>query len=86
MKRRFVRALTAAALVTAIVPGAVSAGDPIGSCPTGWGADWFLVFPIHQPQAADHNADGWLCTRDLSSDNSGPLGGGFTFRDNVLGP
>jgi len=42
--------------VTAIVPAAVSAGDPIGGCPAGWGADWFLVYPIHQPQAADHQA------------------------------
>jgi hypothetical protein len=86
MKRRFALALAAGALVTAIVPGAVSAGDPIGGCPSGWGADWSLILPIHQPQAADHNGDGWLCRRDLPSDNGGPFGGGFTFRDNVLEP
>jgi hypothetical protein len=86
MKRRLALALAAGALATAMVPGAASAGDPIGECPAGWGAGWFLILPIHQPQTADHNGDGWLCRRDLSSDNSGPFGGGFTFRDNVLEP
>jgi hypothetical protein len=86
MKRRFGLALVAGALAMVMVPGAVSAGDPIGGCPAGWGAGWSLILPIHQPQAADHNADGWLCTRDLVSDMGGPFGGGFTFRDNVLAP
>ena len=77
MTRRLTLALAAGALVAAIVPGPVSAGAPVGGCPTGDGADWFLILPQHQPQAADKNGDGWLCRRDLNN-------GFFTFHDNVV--
>ena len=86
MKRRLALTFAAAALAVSMIPGGAAAGDPIGGCPAGWGAGWVLVLPIHQPQAADHNGDGWLCRHDLNSDNSGRLGLGFTFRDNVLEP
>ena len=82
MKRRLIVALAAGALAAAMVPGAVSAGAPIGGCPAG--AEWRLVFPVHQPQAADKNGDGWLCRLDLNSGMGGVLGGGFTFFDNVV--
>jgi hypothetical protein len=62
-------------LSTVMVSGTVAAGPPIGGCPTGsW---WRLILPIHQPQAADHNGDAWLCRLDLPS-------GSFTFHDNVV--
>jgi hypothetical protein len=76
MKRRLTHALAAGALVAAMVPGAASAGPPIGGCPTG--AWWRLILPVHQPQPADHNGDGWLCRLDLGG------GFGFTFFDNVV--
>jgi len=77
VKRRLTLALAAGALVAAMVPATASAGAPVGGCPTGDGADWFLVLPIHQPQAADKNGDQWLCRRDLNP-------GFFTFHDNVV--
>ena len=82
MKRRLILALSAGVLTASIVPGAVSAGAPIGGCPAG--AEWQLVFPVHQPQAADKNGDGWLCRLDLKSGMGGVLGLGFTFFDNVV--
>jgi hypothetical protein len=36
-----------------------------------------MILPIHQPQAADHNGDGWLCRMDLRD-------GSFTFHDNTV--
>ncbi len=69
-------------LVLAASPGAASAGPPIGGCPTG--SSWRLIFPQHQPQAADLNGDGWLCRMDLPSGTGGPFGLGFTFFDNVV--
>jgi hypothetical protein len=72
--RRLIIALAMAALVAAMAPGVASGSPPIGGCPTGDGAGWYLVLPIHQPQAADHNGDQYLCKRDLSN-------GTFTFRD-----
>lgn len=82
MKRRLTLALAAGALVVAMVPGAALAshgeGAPVGACPPG--AAWSLVDPMHQPQAADHNRDGWLCRAGffvgpgfLAVDNSIPL-------------
>lgn len=70
------------ALMTLLVFGqaasaAHGAGDPIGGCPRG-GA-WVLVDPIHQPQAADHNGDGWLCRANFF------VGPGFLGIDNVVG-
>jgi hypothetical protein len=82
MKRRLVLALAAGALAAAMLPAAASAGAPIGGCPTG--AEWQLIYPIHQPQAADLNGDGWLCRLDLPSGQGGVLAGGFTFFDNVV--
>ena len=82
MKRRLILALSAGVLTASIVPGAVSAGAPIGGCPAG--AEWQLVLPVHQPQAADKNGDGWLCRLDLNSGMGGVLGLGFTFFDNVV--
>lgn len=82
MKRRLTLALAAGALAAAMLPAAASAGAPVGGCPTG--ADWQLVYPTHQPQAADKNGDGWLCRLllDASAPQGGRIGGGFTFRDN----
>ena len=76
MKRRLTLALAAGALVAATVPGAASAGAPIGRCPTG--GEWQLVFPQHQPQAADQNGDGWLCRAGFF------VGPGFLAIDNVV--
>ena len=83
MKRRLTLALATGALVVAMMPGAASAGAPAGGCPTGDGADWYLIQPQH-PSPADQNGDGLLCRRDLSSGLGGPFLGGFTFRDNVV--
>jgi hypothetical protein len=58
-----------------MLPSAASAGAPVGGCPTG--AAWYLVLPIHQPQAADKNGDRYLCRLDLAP-------GFFTFHDNVV--
>jgi len=82
MKRRLSLAFAAGALLVATVPVGASAAAPIGGCPSG--ADWRLIYPIHQPQAQDHNGDGWLCRLDLSSGQGGVLAGGFTFFDNVV--
>ena len=82
MKRRLTLALAAGALAAAIAPGAASAGAPIGGCPAG--AGWHLIYPMHQPQAADRNGDGWLCTYDFPADMGGIFGLGFTFFDNVI--
>lgn len=82
MRRRFALALAAGALVAATLPGVAAAGDPVGGCPPG--ADWVLVLPIHQPQAMDHNGDGWLCRLNLPSGRGGVLAGGFTFFDDVV--
>jgi hypothetical protein len=76
MKQRLTRALAAAAIVAAVMPGAASAGAPIGGCPAG-GA-WQLVFPQHQPQAADQNGDGWLCRAGFF------VGPGLLAIDNVV--
>jgi hypothetical protein len=76
MKRRLTLALVAGALVAALVPGAASAGDPIGGCPTG--GEWELVYPQHQPQAADQNGDGWLCRAGFF------VGPGLLAIDNVV--
>lgn len=84
MKRRLIPALATGALVVAMIPGVVSAGAPVGGCPTADGSDWYLILPQHQPQPADKNGDGWLCRRDLSSGLGGPFLGGFTFHDNVV--
>jgi hypothetical protein len=82
MKRRLILSVAAGALVAASVPAAASAGAAIGGCPTG--ADWQLVYPIHQPQAADKNGDGWLCRLLLNAPapQGGRIGGDFTFFDN----
>jgi hypothetical protein len=82
MRRRLVLALASGALAAAMVPAAALAGAPVGGCPTG--ADWHLIYPIHQPQAADQNGDGWLCRLDLPSGQGGVFGLGFTFFDNVV--
>ena len=81
MKRRLTQAMVAAALAPTL-PGAASAGAPVGGCPTG--AEWHLIYPQHQPQAADHNGDGWLCTLNLNAEQGGVFGRGFTFFDNVV--
>ena len=82
MKRRLGLALAAGAFVAAMIPTTVAAGDPVAGCPSG--ADWGLIYPIHQPQAMDHNGDGWLCHLDLPSGQGGVFGRGFTFFDNVV--
>jgi len=82
MKRRLVLALAACALIAATTATSVTAGSPVGGCPSG--AEWQLIYPIHQPQAMDHNGDGWLCRLDLSSGQGGVFGLGFTFFDNVV--
>lgn len=82
MKRRLVLSLAAGALAAAILPAAASASAPIGGCPTG--AEWQLILPLHQPQAADKNGDGYLCRLDLNSGLGGVFGLGFTFFDNVV--
>jgi hypothetical protein len=82
MKRRLILSLAASALAATMLPAAASAGAPIGGCPTG--AEWQLIYPIHQPQAADMNGDGWLCRLDLNAGQGGPFGLGFTFFDNVV--
>ena len=76
MKQRLTVALAAASLVAVVVPGAVSAGAPIGGCPTD--ASWVLVLPSHQPQPADKNGDGWLCRADFW------VGPGLLAIDNVV--
>ena len=75
MKRRLTLTLAAAALTAALVPASASAGAPVGGCPAG--AWWRLILPVHQPQAADHNGDTFLCRLDLPN-------GSFTFRDNTV--
>ena len=75
MKRRLTFALAAGALAAAMVPGGVSAGAPIGGCP---GPKWQLVYPMHQPQAADKNGDGWLCRANFW------VGPGILAIDNVV--
>ena len=80
MIRRLMLSIAATSLAAAMLPALAVAGDPVGGCPTG--ADWFLVLPIHQPQAMDHNGDGWLCRLNLPSGQGGVLAGGFTFHDN----
>ena len=75
MTGRVGSALAAGALLATVIPGSAAAGPPVGGCPAGGG--WYLILPIHQPQAADHNGDAWLCRLDLRS-------GGFTFFDNVV--
>ena len=75
MQRRLILTLATGALMAALVPVAASAGGPIGGCPEG--AWWRPILPVHQPQAADHNGDGWLCRLDLPN-------GTFTFHDNVV--
>ena len=82
MKRRVILALAAGALAVPIAPGAASAGAPIGGCPTG--ADWQLVYPVHQPSPADKNGDGYVCRLDLLPEVGGVLGIGFTRMDNVV--
>ena len=76
MTRRLPRALAAGALISALVPGAASAGPPIGGCPTG--GSWELRYPQHQPQPADLNGDGWVCRFLL------PGGGFILIVDNVV--
>ena len=76
MKRRLILAVAAGALAAVMVPGAVSAGAPIGGCPAG--GHWQLVLPQHQPQAADKNGDGWLCRADFF------VGPGLLAIDNVV--
>jgi hypothetical protein len=80
MRRRLIGFLASAALAAFMVPATVAAGAPIGGCPTG--ADWQIVLPIHQPQLADKNGDGYLCRLFINGELGGRLGGGFTFRDN----
>ena len=82
MKRQLILALASSALATGVLAGSASAGAPVGGCPSG--ADWYLILPVHQPQPADKNGDGWLCRRDLNADLGGAFGGGFTFFDNVV--
>ena len=84
MTRRSTRALAAGALAATMLPAAASAAAPVGGCPAG--ADWQLVYPTHQPQAADNNGDGWLCRLllDAPAPQGGRIGGDFTFFDNVV--
>ena len=74
MRQMIRRVMGAAVLSSLVLAGNVAAGAPSGDCPAG---DWRLILPIHQPQAADHNGDGWLCRLDLRN-------GTFTFHDNVV--
>ena len=76
MQRRLTLALATGAMAATMIPGAVTAGAPIGGCPTD--ASWVLVLPIHQPQAADKNGDGWLCRADFW------VGPGLLAVDNVV--
>ena len=76
MRRIGTLAAASALLLTVLSAGGAAAGDPVAGCPTG--APWRLILPVHQPQAADHNGDEWLCRLDL------PNGKGFTFHDNTV--
>jgi hypothetical protein len=75
MRQMIIRASAAALLASLVWAGGLAAGAPVGGCPSG--ASWRMILPIHQPQAADHNGDGWLCRMDLRD-------GSFTFHDNTV--
>lgn len=75
MHRKLSAAAAAAMLATMVFAGSVTAGPPVGGCPPG--AWWRLIQPIHNPNPADLNGDGWLCRLDLPN-------GGFTGHDNVV--
>lgn len=76
MRRILSLAAAAALTATMLIAGTVAAAGPVGGCPSG--GSWRLVFPIHQPQAADHNGDGWLCRADFW------VGPGLLAIDNVI--
>ena len=76
MHRRLTLALAGSVVAATMIPGAVSAGAPIGGCPKD--ASWVLVLPSHQPQPADKNGDGWLCRADFW------VGPGLLAIDNVV--
>jgi hypothetical protein len=77
MKKRLLIALTAGALVAAMVPGVASAdyAKPEGQGPTD---AWLLGQPQpgHVGLAFDHNDDTWVCLRVVP--------GGAVFMDNAV--
>jgi hypothetical protein len=81
MSKRLTLALSTAALVATMLPGAASAAPPAharehlpeGGCPSGWLAGQ----PQHGGQVVDWNGDTWACMLLVP-------GGGFVLIDNLI--
>ena len=67
MRRKvLLAALLGAVVAVLVISGTAVAGQAVGGCPSGYS----LVKAKIDPRA-DHNADGWICTKPVRDGQNG---------------